>query len=127
MIQTGLLALFREQMAPLLARRIYQNVLPDSLILPAMTFTRIARTQQPTFETSGMQKLRMQFDFYSGKSAHEAAEIAAAFESFFNGFTGALSDGTYLQNAELITDSDSFEDVPRQYRFVAEYYLYFNL
>ena len=111
---------------PSVSGRIYPATLPEKPTLPAMTFTRISRVQEPTLDTSGMQRVRIQFNFF-GRTAYDAAECAAEVELFFNGFSAVLSDGTWLQNAWLITDSDTYEDVARERHVQADYYLLYTL
>lgn len=128
MIQMGLVALFRAEMAQVLEDRIYANVLKETPLLagaPAMTYGVVAGIQWPTFTTSGMQRLRLEVDFY-GVNYLDSLAAFEAFDRFFNGYSGKLADGTYLQNAERISNMDTFDDVPKRYRVMAEYYLFFN-
>lgn len=127
MILTGLFNLITTTTAweALAATRLYPVTLPEIPTLPAATYHVIGGTSDPTFETSGMQKLRIQFDHY-GNTYADANTLREATRVLLNGFVGALSDGTYLEDAQLIQSVDFFENDARQYRCMSEFYLYFN-
>lgn len=109
----------------LVADRIYPLLLPEGVALPAITFQEIGGVSLPTFETSGMQKPRFQFDVF-GNTYEDANACRLALRKFLNGYHGTLVDGTYLQKVDLIQQSDTFEEYPRQFRCMSEFYLSFD-
>lgn len=127
MIQIGIFSLLTgfPGVAALVGTRVIPVTLPEPPILPALTYQFAGGSSQPTFETSGMQKQRVQFDCW-GQSYDDAASLRAALIAALNGYQGALSDGTYLQNAELLQSMDFFENEARQYRCMVEFYLWYD-
>jgi hypothetical protein len=105
--------------------RIYPVILPTGPTLPALTYQLIAAKTNPTFETSGMQRWRIQFDCWAETYA-DAAGLRKALIQTLNGYQGTLSDGTVLQNADLQQIVDFFEDNARVFRCMVELYMYFN-
>ncbi len=125
MIQAGIYSLLSADpgLSAIVADRITPVLLPEGSPLPAMTYMVVGSSSEPTFETSGMQKVRMQFDFHAeGYTA--AIGARDALRVLLDGYQGLLSDGTYLQNAQRIQDIDYFDDGPRQFRCSSEYYLW---
>lgn len=127
MIQTGIFSLITgfTDVAALIATRVYPMTLPEAPTLPALSYQIVGGTSSPTFETSGMQKLRVQFDAW-GADPDSAANVRATLIKALNGFQGQLTDGTFLQNADLQQQIDFFADDPRQYRCMVEFYFYFD-
>lgn len=112
-------------LSALIGARVYPIVLPEAPTLPAIRYQFAGGASEPTFETSGMQRLRVQFDCF-GADPDSADATRSALINALNGYQGLLSDGTYLQNADLIQSVDFFENDARQYRCMVEFYLYFN-
>lgn len=105
--------------------RIYPIILPPDPTWPAMTYQIIAATPEPTLDTAGFQRWRLQFDCWANTYA-DAASLRAALIRTLNGYQGTLSDGTLLQDAEFIQVTDFFADDARVYRCMVEFYLYFT-
>jgi hypothetical protein len=114
-----------EVITALVGKRISPEPLQEMLTLPAITFRQIVTVSDPTFETSGLQRLRLQVDFW-GRTNAQAFALCQAFRQQFNGYQGGLSDETYVQNFSLISTTDLFEEELLQFRWISEYYLYFN-
>ena len=93
--------------------------------VPALTYQIVGGSSDPTFTTSGLQKVRVQFDAFAA-SYIAAAQVRDAVRILLNGYQGALSDGTFIQNADLIQNIDFFENDARQYRCASEFYFYFT-
>jgi len=127
MILTGLFALITTASAwqALAAERLSPVTLPEIPTLPAATYQIVGGSSEPTFQTSGMQKLRVQFDHY-GNTYSDANGLREATRVLLNGYSGTLSDGTVLQKADLIQSVDYFENDARQYRCMSEFYLWFD-
>jgi hypothetical protein len=126
-IGAGIYALLKadDGVAAVVGGRIFPVLLPENATLPAMTYQIIGGTSDPTFETSGPQRVRIQFDVFAAKYI-DADSGREAIRKVLNGFVGSLADGTYLQNANLIQGTDYFLEYPRSFRCMSEFYLYFN-
>lgn len=109
----------------IVADRVYPLLVPEGVTLPAMTFQFPAGRSYPTFKTSGLQMLRMQVDVF-GETYEDANAGREALRKFLNGYQGTLADGTKLQNVDLMAPGDTYEEYPRQFRCILEFYLYFN-
>ena len=106
---------------------LHPGVLPKLPTYPAATYQNVGSASWQTFETSGFQRERWQFDFYAG-SSKAAGMLYGVFRAFFEGYQGVLPDGTPLQNVEHITrDGPRFDDASLNFRVTAEFYLYFTL
>ncbi|GGA80703.1 hypothetical protein GCM10011507_34900 [Edaphobacter acidisoli] len=139
MILEGIVALIVQAgsgLEAITANRIFPITLPENIGAtlatgPAITFQIVGGRSDPTFETSGLQMLRVQFDCYavgtaSASGAKTAYQVRDALTQLLNGYRGALPDGSWLEGAELIQMIDFFESAARQYRCMVEFYLYFN-
>jgi hypothetical protein len=127
MIEAGLYTLLSTA-SPIVAicsTRIYPDVRPTSPVYPLMEFKEIGGIARPTFNTSGMQRDRFQFDCF-GQRKSDAAALRDALRQTLNGYQGLLSDGTFLQNAWLINKGSSYSDDPRIYCATYEFYLLYN-
>lgn len=126
MLAAGLHALLAEEptIAALVSDRIDPVRLPINQAMPAITFRIVGGSSEPTLETSGLQRVRLEIDCF-GKSYLAAAKVRQAVRKFLNGYQGLLGDGTYLQNADLIQELDFDEEYAREFRCMAEFYLYF--
>ncbi len=130
MILEGLVALIVQAgsgLQAITASRVFPGTLPEleGAALgsngPAIVFYRIpGSVSDPTLESSGMQRLRVQFDCYavgtataSGYSAANA--VCEALRQLLNGFTGALPNGAWLDNADLVEIRDAYRTAARQY------------
>jgi hypothetical protein len=124
MMTTGLLALLSNN-PDLSGVGIRPVMLPSGFPMPAMTYQIVGGSSYPTLDGDGLQKVRMQFDCY-GNSYLDATNLREKVRKFLNGFSGQLSDGTFLQFADLIQSIDfPFDSDPRQFRCGIEFYLWF--
>ena len=103
--------------------RIFPVLLPQDSVLPALTYHLVAEPVDPTFTTSGMARARIQFDAW-GDSYSDAASLRAALTTVLHGLKGTLSDGTIVDNTLLLGATDFFEDDPRQFRCMSEFYMW---
>jgi hypothetical protein len=124
---SGIVALLagEETISGLVGNRISPILIPEGCTLPAVSYQVVGGSSAPTFNTSGMQKLRVQFDCHA-RHYKIADAVREALRSFLNGYYGLLADGTYLQNAEFLQPIDYFDNDSRQYRCGLEFYLYFT-
>jgi hypothetical protein len=126
MLETGIYSLLAGEatISALVATRITPVRLPIGSPMPALTYRIIGGVGEPTFDTSGMQRRRLQVDSF-GDTHLQAAQLRAAVVKFLNGYRGILSDGTVLQNADLLQPQDLDEQYSREFRCMVEFYLYF--
>lgn len=127
MLSVGLYALLAGEstITDIVADRIEPIELSIGQTMPALTYKFVGGSSSPTFATSGMQKMRTEFSCYAS-SQLQADTLREAIRKFLNGFSGELSDGTFLQNADLVQSVDFFDDDARQYRCAIEFYLWFD-
>lgn len=111
--------------AALVGTRISPLVLPESPTLPAITYRTVGGSSKPTFTTAGQQRVRMEFNCW-GAAALDAFNLRATLVAALNGYTGTLSDGTNLQNAQRLQNVDYFDHDARIYRAMVEFYLFFD-
>lgn len=108
--------------------RIFK-VSPDvGACLPSLVYFSAGGAGEPTFDTPGMQRARLQFDGL-GQTRGEAAAVLNALRILLNGFTGTLDGGLRIQNALLINPEPidvSFEEYARDFRCYSEYYFWFT-
>lgn len=126
MLSVGLYALLAGEatISALVGTRIEPIELSIAQTMPALTYKFVGGSGEPTFTTSGMQKVRVEFNSF-GTTHLQADTLREAIRKFLNGFRGALSDGTVLQNADHIQDLDFFEQYSREFRCMSEFYLFF--
>jgi hypothetical protein len=129
MILEGIVSLIMAQgsgVSALIGSRVYPELLPENPQLPAITYYISGGTAEPTFEGSGMQKLRVHFDCHA-LTYGQAIAAREALRKLLNGAQGLLPDGTFLGNAQYIGPVDSpFGRTARQFRLGAEFYLFYN-
>ena len=127
MIEQGLFTLISSDptISGMIGTRVYPILLPESPTLPAITYQVTRGNGDPTFETSGLIKLYMQFDCW-GKTYSDAAQLRKALVKLLNGYQGVLSDGTDLQLGQFQQPIDFFEQDARQYRCAVEFYFLFD-
>lgn len=127
MIDTGLYTLLST--APLITAlcdtRIYPDVRPILAKYPLIEFKEITGRGDPTFETSGLQRDLYQFDCY-GETKKDAALLRDALRQTLNGYTGLLSDGTLLQNADITNKMTNYSDNPRLFCCTLEFHLFYD-
>jgi hypothetical protein len=127
MLEAGLYSLLAGEtmISDLVADRITPVRLPIGSPMPALTYRIIGGASSPTFETSGMQRVRIQFDAF-GDTHVDAATLRDVVRKFLNGFRGALSDGKFVQSFDLIQAMDFDEQYSREYRCMLEMYCMFT-
>lgn len=127
MLSAGLYALLAGEptITDIVADRIEPIELSIGQTMPALVYKFVGGSSSPTFNTSGMQKVRVEFSCF-GDSQLQADTLRETIRKFLNGFQGTLSDGTVLQNVDLIQPLDFFEQYSREFCCGAEYYFYFT-
>jgi hypothetical protein len=122
------LAMTCTALTAIIGTRFTPMIIPEGSAMPAARFLPAGGQSFPTFSTSGLQKLRVQFDFFAdieNGTYDDAMNAREAWREFLNGYSGTLESGTLLQNADLIQYLSFAENDARQYRCMVEFYLYF--
>jgi hypothetical protein len=79
---------------------LYPMLLPEGTSL-GTTWRVVGGSSDPTFTTSGPQRLRIEFDCYA--TSYAAADaLRSVIRTILDGYQGLLSDGTFLQNCIFI-------------------------
>ena len=104
---------------------VFPVLLPKALTATALTYQIVGGSSSATLGTSGLQKLRVQFDAWA-TSYDAAASLREALRELLNGYQGQLTDGTVLQNVDLIQFVDDLDQDSQQFRCVSEFYFFFN-
>lgn len=127
MIEQGLFSLLSStsSITALVGNRISPVLLPTGSAYPALTYQIVGSSSEPTFSTSGFQRLRVEINCWSDRYL-DAVTLRDTVTAALDGFQGVLSDGTYLQNVQSLQTIDFFESDSRSYRAMAEFYLFFN-
>ena len=127
MIEQGLYSLLSADatISAMVGDRISPVLLPEGSPMPAMTYQVTRGSGDPTFDTSGLIKLYMQFDCF-GTDYSDAAQLRKALVMLLNGYQGVLSDGTDLQLAQFQQPIDYYEKDVRQYRCAVEFFFLFD-
>ncbi len=127
MIETGIFALLtgNANISAIVGTRVYPGNLPEPPVLPAISHRLVGGNSDPTFDTSGLQRQRREFNCHAGTD-DAALALRAVLIQEMNGYRGVLSDGTVLQNMDLVQSMDFFDEDPRQFRCMVEFYLYFT-
>jgi len=116
------------RLTAIVGTRITPVILPEWQARPAMTFTGVGGSSRPTFNSYGEDSKRVQFDFYADAengTFDDATDARDILRTYLDGYSGLLSDGTYLQMAEHIQPLDQFNNDARNFRCAAEYYLHY--
>lgn len=106
---------------------IFKSSLPEGACRPALTYGAAGGSGQPTFNTPGMQKARIEFNAFAA-SREQAAAALNLLRILLNGYQGVLGNGIRLQNVELINPEPMdfpIEEYPRDFRCMSEFYFYF--
>jgi hypothetical protein len=136
MTDSGIYQLIAQNASAIGIAGLWPSLLPeDQADFPAATYREIGGSSMPTFETSGMQRERWQFDFYSASIDRKndpgtRSSVMAAYWAFRNlieGYQGVLPDGSVMDNVEHIQRMVTFDDASRSHRVTCELYFYFTL
>lgn len=127
MISRGLFSLLSAEptIAAAAPGGVYPLLLPKGGVTPAMTYQVVGGTSAATLTSSGLQKVRVQFDCFA-QSYDAAAFLRDTLIRFLNRYAGTLSDGTQLQDVQLIQSADFYDQDALQPRCMCEFYLFFN-
>lgn len=120
MIETDLFAALSTATAitALASTRVYPVVLPTDPTLPAMTYMFIGGSGQPSFDTRGMQKARVEINCW-GNTYSDAVTLREAVILTLAGYSDENFSAMYMQS------TDFFDHELLQYRAMAEFYVFY--
>ena len=121
----NLYALLRsfDGLTAIVGSNIYPMLLPSQETYPSVTYQVIARVSNASLSTGGLNKLRLHVDSF-GKDYATADAAREALIQALDGYVGEAG-GVQLQNAQVITTRDTYEDQIELYRLSLEAYLYY--
>ena len=122
-VEASVLAILKASpaLSGLVSGRIYALILPETPILPAVTYQRISEVPDSTLDGPGtFTEVRLQLDCWSSTSHAEACAIADAIASALNGYTGT-SLGVTFWNVMRDNSKDFYEPLPKCYRRSVDY------
>jgi hypothetical protein len=124
MVETALFTALSTSAAvsALAGTRIYPAVLPKDPTLPAVVYHFVGGANQPTMDTRGKQRSRVQFDCI-GETYLDAVTLRKAVVQTLAGYRCADFQSQIL-NA---TGSDGFDQDLLQYVAIAEAYVWYSL
>ena len=97
--------------------RIYPLLLPTEPTLPAIDYKFVGGANQPTMDTTGVQRYRVEINCWGATYAQAVTLRHAVIKAL----SGYQSDNTSIQ---FLMPQDIFEPDLLQYRAVAEFYVY---
>lgn len=95
---------------------IFPLVLPDSPTFPAITFRFVGGTANPTLNTSGLTRYRVEVNCW-GNTYSSAVKLRHTVKTALNGYYDANMSIQWTHNLDL------FDHEILEYRAVSEYYL----
>jgi len=126
MIEAGITALLQADgtLSGLIGVRLYPVLVPEAPTYPCLSYQMISGLPSYTFQGRECEQARMQFDAWSDTYGG-CKTVQKALRDVLDVYSGTLTDGTKLLGAFRGIGIDFFEDVPRSYRVMREYILYF--
>lgn len=118
------LVLSFDNVTAIVANRVVPILVPEGWNLPALTYQIIAASADPTFDTAGFTRTRVQFDCY-GESYADASSLRQALDAAINGFVGEVA-GVQITDVCLIQPIDRFQHELLQFICGVEYYISCN-
>jgi Protein of unknown function (DUF3168) len=129
MIDEGLYALLAadDGILAIAHGRVYQVLAPaDPQSYPCISYSFVGGSADPTFDTSGVIRQRVEINAISG-DASQAAELRAAVIQAVNGWQQLLPDGTNVLNTTLLNPGTDFAGEDLIFRRMCEFYVLYTL
>jgi hypothetical protein len=105
---------------------IFSGQLPEATPLPALCMTQIAGVGDVTLDgPSRLRNARVQFSCY-GHSFGDAKRLAVAVRSVLEGMHATLPEGTQVDVALPLLESDTFEEAPFVYHTPLDFQFWFR-
>ena len=102
--------------------RVYPAVLPKDPTLPAVVYRFVGGANQPTMNTRGRQRSRLQIDCF-GETYNDAISLRKAVVQTLGGYSSATFQSQILD----ATADDGFDQDLLQYLAIAEAYVWFSV
>jgi hypothetical protein len=120
MIETDLFTVLSTATAitALASTRVYPVALPTDPTLPAMTYMFVGGSGQPSFNTRGMQRARVEINSW-GDTYSDAVTLREAVIQTLAGYSDENFSAMYMQS------TDFFDHELLQYRAMAEFYVFY--
>ena len=96
-------------LVPLVAQRVYPVILPQTVTLPAVTFSRVSRVGESDLNGLAWSVARFQFSCWAKKhttATATAAQVRAAFQDY-QGVMGG-SGGISVMGADVVNEVDLY-------------------
>ena len=107
--------------------RVFFALVPEAIQLPATTYQPVGGSGRTTFDSSGPQKKRFQFDFRA-KNGPDAIQLRDATRAALDRFQGALPNGFVVLNILWCSSNNvDYDNDARNFRICEDYYVNFNL
>lgn len=91
---------------------IFAAQMPEATPMPAIVYTTVAGAGYSTMDgATDLQSARLQFSCY-GVSYSAAKQLASAVRAVLEGLKATLTDGTQVDFATRVLESDTFEEAP---------------
>lgn len=105
---------------------IFPTQMPEATPLPNIVLKQIAGAGDPIMEgVSGFKTARVQFSC-RGHSYENTRQLAMAVRNLFDSMQATLPDGTEVDVAVVLLDSDNFEEAPFVYHAPVDVEFYFR-
>jgi hypothetical protein len=130
MLQEGLFALLAANtgVTALVGSRVYEVAAPDDMKqFPCVAYSLVGGSADPTVDTSGVIRQRVELNGFSFNSYAEAAKIRAAIILALDGWSQLLGDGTDILQAILLNPGTDFVSEQRCFRCMVEFYVDYTL
>jgi hypothetical protein len=126
MIEDGLVDLLTGSAAvsAICQNNITPEPLPQNSPLPAITYSFTGAHPDPTFKTSGFQRHRIEFKCRA-ETGTQASRLRETLRQTLEGYSGVLSDGTFLQDVQFCELADGYQEDARTFVRPIEFYLFF--
>ncbi|MBB6144719.1 oligoribonuclease NrnB/cAMP/cGMP phosphodiesterase (DHH superfamily) [Silvibacterium bohemicum] len=123
MIETDLYSVLSSatQITTITGTNIYPVVLPINTTATALTYRIVGTITDPTLDTSGLVKARVQIDCWAA-DYNDAVTLRAAVISVLNGYENAATFA-----AQLLNQSDSFAQDLLRYIATVEFFVLYDL
>jgi hypothetical protein len=99
-----------------LVPRAYPLVIPEGATLPAATYSFVGGTANPTLNTSGLTRYRVEVSCY-GQTYSDAVTLRSTVKTALNGYTDPN------MTIEWVRSTDFFEHELLQFRCLSEFYV----
>lgn len=109
------------ELTAIVGQNMYPILLPNSDVIPAITFWSISIAPDDTVSSQTVWHKRVQFDCIA-KSFDDADNLRDTLITSLQGYSGQVGD-TYLNDCRMVGGRDIYEDTIQMYRLTADFVL----